>query len=979
MFDKLRFYVHHSINDLRINGQRTVFALLCIAAGVAAIVSLQTLGVMIDDALTGSLQESNGGDMQIRPSQNNDAADEDAMREGREAGMLEVAGTAIFGGGADMTRYYFTPVGYDQIADWFMQTYPGAELTAQTVIAGGHGPLGPASVNDLRTDQDEMFLSSYIIDVDAYPLYGTRETLAGETLTAVLVEPTDIVISENLADSLDAEVGDTLRVNGSIADFELTGIVATDSEGGVENIGSSMFGYFYLGADSLPLFDGVELGISTIFVKLPDTSNAEDVQAAFSQKYGYLYSVTTGDLEADNTEVSDTLNQLVMVMGLVSLLIGGIGIVNTMTVVVSRRTNEIAVLKTVGLAGDQVTILFLIEAVLMGIVGGVIGIGLGWLAAYAFKGIAAVFVAQSLTLRITPEPALTGFVVGVLITAIFGFMPTLAAGNVRPNLVLRPSDTIVPRSGRVQSFLALLVVLAAISLIAQPLIGDLLSATVLRLISGGLAAGLGLLAGILVTIIHRQTGRSWLSGAASVIGLAVAGFGFGYAIPALLLLAATFMIVGVLYAILWALILVVGRFFPAGRFVDLKVALRSMVATKGRGASTLLALVIGVFTLGLITMLASAISVRFQEILESEVGGNVLIFASGQEGVVEEIEARLAEVDGVNDYTVVGAYNVNLVAFEDVSAGEVVPYGAIRARVDAAVSAPTFGPGHREDPLTNAMSTVDERGVTSNLPDVDFYKGRQLNESDTGLPHIVIPANDTTLAAGFDVGDTLVFELVGSETAEQIAFEIVGMVDRTGTQTSIGSSAQNYVPHGAFPANLEPDNINAVVDVDEAQIGELRDALDEVSGAFVMETRLLNDLVNRIINRFTSFPILVASLSLVVGGIVIANSVALSTLERRREIGIMKAVGLQRERVLNMILLENGLMGFIGGLIGVGLGSVVLLVLMVGVFGGNLGTAIPYATAFGLMAMCVLIALAAAVLTAWQASGEKPLNVLRYE
>jgi hypothetical protein len=54
-----------------------------------------------------------------------------------------------------------------------------------------------------------------------------------------------------------------------------------------------------------------------------------------------------------------------------------------------------------------------------------------------------------------------------------------------------------------------------------------------------------------------------------------------------------------------------------------------------------------------------------------------------------------------------------------------------------------------------------------------------------------------------------------------------------------------------------------------------------------------DDLKARVDSR-SSFPILVASLALIVGGLVIANSVALSTLERRREIGIMKTVGLQR-------------------------------------------------------------------------------------
>ncbi|MBI5959103.1 MAG: ABC transporter permease, partial [Chloroflexi bacterium] len=107
--------------------------------------------------------------------------------------------------------------------------------------------------------------------------------------------------------------------------------------------------------------------------------------------------------------------------------------------------------------------------------------------------------------------------------------------------------------------------------------------------------------------------------------------------------------------------------------------------------------------------------------------------------------------------------------------------------------------------------------------------------------------------------------------------------------------------------------------------------------------------------------------------------VALSTLERRREIAIMKAVGLQRERVLGMLLLEYGLMGLIGGLIGVGLGGLGLLYMLVQAFEGDLGRSIPYWTALQLMGLCVGIALIAAIVTAWGASGEKPLNVLRYE
>jgi len=66
MMKRLLFYFRHSLNDLRINGRRTFFALLCIAAGVAVIVSLQTIGAMVSTTLTTNLYDTNGGDIKIQ-------------------------------------------------------------------------------------------------------------------------------------------------------------------------------------------------------------------------------------------------------------------------------------------------------------------------------------------------------------------------------------------------------------------------------------------------------------------------------------------------------------------------------------------------------------------------------------------------------------------------------------------------------------------------------------------------------------------------------------------------------------------------------------------------------------------------------------------------------------------------------------------------------------------------------------------------
>jgi putative ABC transport system permease protein len=972
MIAQFKFYIRHSLNDLRANGQRTLFALLCIAAGVAAIVSLQTLGVMIEDTLTGSLQESNGGDVQLRIAREQDVPAE-TIRAARDEGFVESAGAGLFGGGGpEQASNLFTASGMEQVQTWFDTHYPGTEITYREVIPGGHGPMSATSISNLRTETEQLFVAPYIVDAQVYPLYGERESEQGQPLSALLKEPTDIVINRDLADALDARVGDTLRLTGAKVDFALRGIVPDDAEGGLENIGAALFGYFFVDLSAADSFENPAPGIDRIFVKLPDSAPLDSVVQGINEQFPAIHTQSTADLEKENTEISDTLSQLVTVMGLVSLLIGGIGIVNTMQVVVRRRTGEIAVLKTVGLDGEQITVLFLVEAVLMGIIGSLVGIVLGWIAAFAVKGFAESFVAESLAFRITPTPALTGLIVGGVLTAVFGFMPTLAAGQVRPNLVLRPSDTVVPKAGRLRSLAALLVTLAVLSLIAQVLLGDLLNAPMFRLIAGGIGAALGLLVGFPSAFMRHPRRVVW-------IGLIPSGFAFGYGVPALLLVSATFVIVGVLYVLLGSLIGLVGRFFPAWRWIDLKVALRAMVATRGRGASTLLALVIGVFTLSLITMLAGAVSNRFEQMLTDEAGGNVIIFASGQEGTLDNIAARLDRIDGVNSYTALGTYSVDLIALEDASTGETLAFDQLKARVDSKLSPQGFMGRQRGDRLTQAMSDIDARSVLTNLPDVTFYRGRQLTAADAGQPHIVISANDTTLAAGFDVGDKLTFRFTGDTDPIEMTFEIVGMADRTGSRMEAGPTSPNYAPIDVFPPGLSPDTVNAIVDVDKDQVPALKRTMKDVPGAFVMETRLINDLLNRFIQQFTSFPILVASLALIVGGIVIANSVALSTLERRREIGIMKAVGLQRERVLGMLLLENGVMGLIGGLIGVGIGSVLLIVLISGMFGNALQGVIPYLTALQLTALCVMIALLAAVLTAWGASGEKPLNVLRYE
>jgi ABC-type antimicrobial peptide transport system permease subunit len=1051
MLEKLYFYFRHSVNDLSVNKQRTLFALLCIAAGVAAIVSLQTLGVMIEDTLTGSLQESLGGDATASvafvggdegehgddPDEQIDSASQSEMDEGKQRGIIATGG--------EYDTNYVTASGLEQIQawadDWAAQQDPPNQVE-MTYIQATTTMITGVSLDDITQKTNKTLLIPYIIDAGVYPLYGgLRDKLAD-----MLSEPGGIVLSQSLADDLDAGIGDEIRVSGAEGTFIVRGVVPNDSEGGFDDdFISALLGYYYLDQSSVSAFNDIEVGSTRLFFKLDNPDQVEDFQTAFEDEFPYLRTTTTVDLEEQNSEISDGIYQMVIIMGLVSLLIGGIGIINTMLVIVSRRTTEVAVLKTVGLEGEQITILFLVEAAIMGVLGSLLGIVFGWGLALVLKGVAENFFSQTLTFRITLLPPLIGFVVGIVVTIIFGFLPTLAAGQVRPNLVLRPSDMVVPKAGRLRSFVAVLIVLVALSLVAQSLVRDLLDSDTLRNIARFIGLGIGIAMSVpllIISVMKRRIRRTpqqrviryayWVF---LVVGLPFLGFTFGRLVPALLILFGTFISMGILYLMLWSLILVVAggsikdlwvaklpkstgtfttaaiaiAFFPIWvlnaiwiavmffpwliwrviqwftekiGFVDFKLALRAMLANKGRGASTLLALVVGVFTLSLITMLTTALINRFEEMMIESTGGNVIIYpAVGDDATVGGIEQNLESIEGVHSYATVRTYSAEFVSLYDVSEDRTYTVNQLRTRAEANSESGDGGA------LDYMFQEIDGRSVSGNLPKVNLENGRQLNTSDTGpwnadagaYPPIVIPYDNNVESLDIEVGDRIVMNVGEGEgqSSTRITFVVVGMDDIRGGTVRIGNSLV-YAPLTAFDG-MEAQRVQIIADVDESQIRAVRKAMAEHPYVFVLETRLLNDLIRRIIENFTSFPILVAGLALFTGGVVIANSVALTTLERRREIGIMKAVGLQRERVLGMLLLEYGTMGLIGGLIGVGIGFIILIQMLAGMFQGELGNSIPYGTAFQLMGLCIVIALVAAIATAWHASGEKPLNVLRYE
>ena len=131
---------------------------------------------------------------------------------------------------------------------------------------------------------------------------------------------------------------------------------------------------------------------------------------------------------------------------------------------------------------------------------------------------------------------------------------------------------------------------------------------------------------------------------------------------------------------------------------------------------------------------------------------------------------------------------------------------------------------------------------------------------------------------------------------------------------------------------------------------------------------------------FNAIIIGVAVISLVVGGLSVINTMAMSVTERTREIGIKRAIGGSRRRIVRELVAEAALIGLIGGVAGLALGAVVVMVANeVGRSSGMSLFDLTPGTALFAVAFSTILGMVAGVVPAWNAARLDPVEALRYE
>ena len=143
-----------------------------------------------------------------------------------------------------------------------------------------------------------------------------------------------------------------------------------------------------------------------------------------------LLVATSQDIQAGISSLFDQLTLFIGAIGGVSLLVGGIGIANIMLVSVTERTREIGVMKAIGAKDAQVLTLFLLEAIVIGLLGSLLGIVLGFAGGAAV--ITGVFAGEDVPLVIPYDWLGYSLLVGIGVGVVAGFLPARRATKIQP-------------------------------------------------------------------------------------------------------------------------------------------------------------------------------------------------------------------------------------------------------------------------------------------------------------------------------------------------------------------------------------------------------------------------------------------------------------------------------------------------------------------------------------------------------------------
>jgi putative ABC transport system permease protein len=959
---KLALYWRYAVRSLMRGGQRTLLAIFCIAVGVMAIVALQLVGNSINSALTGNVRDANGGDVRV------------------SAGFLPFEQK-------DLTS--FDNLKSDgQISDYAMVN----------------------SLDGVVTQDNGDNTTFSVLSVSAnYPLISQPDFTAPSSDVRIqdIAKGNKVVISSGVADGLHAHVND--RVQIKLADGRLIDVVvgAIYKQGGAYNTKQMIVSQSWLNAIPLPNGKTTTIQYSTIDIA---TSHADQVKKTISDAYPTSTVTTVADELKQQQDSVNNIRIFLQVVGLIALFIGGIGIINTMQVLLRRRQVEIAMLKTSGYRQGDLFAMFGLEAGLLGFVGGIVGSALGVAVSGAVRTIINRSFSIDLPISYDGATIASGLYIGFATALIFGLLPIVESSQIRPIAVLRG----LTEEGRGGSRILTAVLLVLLSVLfvglAATIIGDVAKAAVIVyggvLLVSAVAVGFSLLVLAIshLPVYERPSFRIliWLlialgaiigsliaTGLLFVIGgvvAAVAGAlgqgGIGFYITAAFVILGLVLIGGSAVFFLAALVDAIVMFLPRAWKTTVMLAYRNIGRQQIRTTTTLTILFVSVFAIGIVVIMGQGVKDAINNAIASFITRNVFILAppNQSDAVSTTLNAPNNGVDSKQTITATvsntGSFTVTSINGQDFRT--VVGSDPLK--------------GYRDQKnvgqmgivvLTNsfqgfnlASTNKDELPPTGNdkLGQPVMKDGTSLTQADIGTNNVVVGSTLELPPLSLKVGDTITVAQPDGSDAKTLM--IKGFYNDSGTSVTFGTMWADV----QLVKTITNGNVSIVyqVKMDPNHVTDLRKSLKTAApNSILISLADVSSVVDNVLNKLIVMLTSIASLVMISGLVIIANAVTLAMLERRREIGILKTVGHSTGSVLATIMLENGLVGLLGALVAMVLVGGAITVLNKVAFDNLITLSVPLGIA--IIGGTAILTVGISALVAYSAARVRPLQVLRYE
>jgi putative ABC transport system permease protein len=319
-------------------------------------------------------------------------------------------------------------------------------VEAVTVELGGNATV---LARQQRFNYGVRAVSPNLFAVNNYDLAAGRFFTADEDEQRLRVAVLGKNVAETIFGSRSAAVGQRVLLNG--VGFEVVGVL--DVEAGQISIGTDPAEAIFLPYQTAAarLYRNrinPDRNVDTIAVKVREPERIDEVIADVTLLLRERHRLTYQDNDFTIINPDQFAQQAGAIIGGfnaflgtvagISLLVGGIGIMNIMLVSVTERTREIGLRKAVGARRWDIMLQFLIEALMLCLLGSALGVGLGYLLSFAGTFVlVSLFQAEGATAFVTMGAILLASGIAAAIGIMFGFFPALRAANLNPIEALR--------------------------------------------------------------------------------------------------------------------------------------------------------------------------------------------------------------------------------------------------------------------------------------------------------------------------------------------------------------------------------------------------------------------------------------------------------------------------------------------------------------------------------------------------------------